>query len=116
MTVRVYVLLGIITGACNEAAEILRGKPGVIAVELLEGSPEVLFIIESCSRRSLAQLTVSALASVESLTAGVQLLPTRDSFGAQTGKTSSKPSKPLSSLAQTEQGGRSNGAFGDNVR
>jgi hypothetical protein len=102
VSVRVYVLLGIITGACNEAAEILRGKPGVIAVELLEGSPEVLFMVESSSRRSLAQRTVSALASVESLTAGVQLLPTRDSFGAQTGKTSSKPSKPLSSLAQTK--------------
>jgi hypothetical protein len=102
VSVRVYVLLGIINGACDEAAKVLRGEPGVIAVELLEGSPEVLFIIESSSRRSLAQLTVSALASVESLTIGVQLLPTRDSFGAQTGKTSSKPSKPLSSLAQTK--------------
>jgi hypothetical protein len=102
VSVRVYILLGIINGACNEAARILRGKPGVVAVELLEGSPEVLFMVESSNRRSLAQLTVSALASVESLTAGVQLLPTKDSFGNQTGKTSSKPCKPLSSLAQTK--------------
>jgi hypothetical protein len=116
VSARVYVLLGIITGGCNEAAKILRGKPGVIEVELLEGSPEMLFVIESSSRRSLAQLTVSALTSVESLTTGVQLLPTSESFEAQTGKTSSNASKPLSSLAQTEQGGGSNGAFGDNVR
>jgi hypothetical protein len=71
VSVRVYVLLAIINGACNEAAKILRGKPGVVAVELLEGSPEVLFMVESSSRLSLAQRTVSALASVESFTAGV---------------------------------------------
>jgi len=90
MSARVYVLLDITDGAFNKAAKILHRSPGVAAVELLEGPPDLLFVVEATNRIRLAELTVSALASVENLTENIQLLPRRDGIGAHAHKTCKK--------------------------
>jgi len=77
MGVKVYVLLDVMDGKSEEVAQILRGKPGVVKVDQLEGPPEVITVVEAYDRQELADLTMQALASVETMTEGLQLLPTR---------------------------------------
>jgi hypothetical protein len=50
----------------------------VVEVDLLEGSPNVIMVVEAPEQKKLAERTIQALASVETITEGVQLLPTRD--------------------------------------
>jgi len=83
MSVKVYVLLEVLEGECHRAARILRRRPGVVALDLVEGPPHVVFIVEAAERQRLAKLTVSALASVESMIADVQMLPTCNGHSGQ---------------------------------
>lgn len=45
---------------------------------MLDGSPNVIMMVQARDRQRLAKLTVAALASVENMTEGLQLQPTRD--------------------------------------
>ena len=78
MFVRAYILLDIEDGKSEEAAQVLRGKPGVVLADPLEGPPDVIVLVEAPDRKKLAELTVRALAEVESMTEGLQLLPAQD--------------------------------------
>lgn len=78
MGAKVYVLLDIIEGKLDQVVQTLQGKPGVMEVDLLEGSPNVVMVVEAPERKKLAERTIQALASVETMTEGVQVLPTRD--------------------------------------
>lgn len=73
---RVYILLDVIEGKAEEAAETLRGNPGVRLADVLEGRPNVVAVLEARSRRQLAELTNHALALVEGVTENLQMLPT----------------------------------------
>ena len=75
---KIYVLLDVIEGKLEQVVQTLSGKPGVVEVDLLEGSPNVIMVVEAPKQKKLAERTVQALASVETITEGVQLLPTRD--------------------------------------
>jgi hypothetical protein len=83
MSAKAYILLEVIEGECDQAARILRRRPGVVSVDIVEGPPYVVFIVEAAERQSLAKLTVGALAAVERITMGVQLLPTCDGRSTQ---------------------------------
>lgn len=78
MSARVYVLLTITEDRIDEAIGILHGKVGVKTVDMLEGSPNVITMVEAHDRQRLAKLTVAALASVENVTEDLKLLPVRD--------------------------------------
>ncbi len=80
MCAKVYVLLDIIDGNCDQAIGILQNIPGVVAVDIVEGPPDIVFVVEAGERQCLAELTISALELVESTTAGIQLLPTLDNY------------------------------------
>ncbi len=58
----------------------MRGKPGVVKADLLEGPPDVIVVVEASNRQELAELTMQVLASVETMTEHLQLLPTRDGY------------------------------------
>ncbi len=75
MSARVYVLLDTVNGKSGQVTHVLRRKPGVVLAEPLEGSPDVIMVIEAPRREKLARLTNEALASVELLTENLQLLP-----------------------------------------
>ena len=75
---RVYILLDAIDGKADQVAETLRVSKGVKIVDLLEERPNVIMMIQAGNRGQLAELTNRALASVESMTDGWQLLPTQN--------------------------------------
>jgi hypothetical protein len=78
MSARAYVLLDIIKGKSSQAVKYLRGKPGVLMADLLDGPPDVILVVEAPERQELADLTNQALASVEKVTEDIRLLPAQD--------------------------------------
>jgi hypothetical protein len=84
MSDRVYILLDILNGKAEQATEILRESPGVVMADALEGPPNVIIIMEAPERQQLARLTIQTLASVETITEHVCLLPTRDKLNTAT--------------------------------
>ena len=78
MGFRAYVLLDVVDGESQQVAQALRGRPGVVIADLLEGPPDVIMVIEASERHELATLTVQALASVETMVRGMRLLPPQD--------------------------------------
>ena len=78
MNAKVYVLLRVKEGKSEQAVQTLRSKDGVRLLDVLEGPPDVIMMVQARERRRLAELTVDALASVEDVTEDLQLLPTPD--------------------------------------
>ena len=82
MSARAYLLLKIVQGKAEEAARLLQDEVGVVAVDVLEGPPDIIVLIEASGRSTLARLTVRVIASVEALTEDIQLLPAQDIHNA----------------------------------
>jgi hypothetical protein len=80
MKARVYLLLQVVNGQYGPVFRSLRHKPGVTAVDIVEGPADVIVVIEASNRQQLAELTTQAFASVETMTQDLQLLPIRDEF------------------------------------
>ncbi len=80
MNARAYVLLDVTDSRSGDVAKVLRGRPGVVKADLLEGPPDVIVVVEASNRQELAKLTMQVLASVETMTEHLQLLPTRDGY------------------------------------
>ncbi len=80
MGTRVYILLDIVEGKVEEVAEILRGNPGVKLIDVLEGRPNVVTMLQARSRSQLAELTNRTLALVEQVTEGLQVLPAANKY------------------------------------
>jgi len=86
MVDRVYILLNAVVGKTEQVAQVLQGKPGVVIVDLLESlpvvmlenPPNVIMMVQAHERRKLAELTIQALASVDTMTEEVYLLPVKD--------------------------------------
>jgi len=83
MGAKVYVLLDIVGGPSEQVAQALRSRPGVVMVDALEGPPDVIMVIEASDQQKLAELTIRALASVETMTQGLRLLPAQNEKGEQ---------------------------------
>ena len=75
MSVRVYVLLNVTDEKAGPVTQTLRSKPGVSFSDLLEGPPDVVLSVKAPNRQKLAKLTIESLASIESMTEGIWLLP-----------------------------------------
>jgi len=75
MCVKAYVLIDVNNGKSEQVAKTLRNKPGVVAVDNVEGPPDVIIMIRAGERQELAKLTIDALLSVEGLTESVRCLP-----------------------------------------
>jgi len=78
MSARAYVLLDAVEGKAHEVAQTLRNKPGVNMVDMLEGPPGLIVVMQARTRQRLAELTNKALASVETMTDNWQLLPVQN--------------------------------------
>jgi hypothetical protein len=98
MSARAYVLLDITNGKSSQAVEDLRDKPGVLIADLLDGPPDVILVVEAPERQKLADLTNRALASVETVTEDICLLPVQDDLNINA-------SPKLSSRKRKERGG-----------
>ena len=75
---RAYVLLQIAEEKCEQVVLALRGKPGVVMADLVEGPPNVIMVVEASERQKLAELAIQALGSVETMTEEVWLLPAQN--------------------------------------
>lgn len=78
MNAKVYVLLRVKENKSEQAIQALQNKVGVRLLDMLEGPPDIIMMVQAPDRRRLAELTVAALASVEDITEDLQLLPTPD--------------------------------------
>ena len=77
MSVKAYVLLNVVHEKQKQVVRALRGKSGVLMIDILEGPLDVIIVLEARDCQKLAKLTVQALALVEAMTEELQLLPTR---------------------------------------
>lgn len=75
MSDRAYILLHVTQGKSDLVAQVLRGQSGVRVLDVLEGPPDLMLMMEASGRQQLAELTIRALASVEPMTEGLQVLP-----------------------------------------
>ncbi len=79
MNARAYILLDVNQGKVEQVVRTLRSKPGVKTVDLLDGPPDVVLMLEARSRKKLVQFTLDALEIVEAMIEGTHVLPV--SFG-----------------------------------
>lgn len=77
MSARAYILIRTMEGKCHNVAQILLGMPGVMMVDVVEGPPDVVMVVEATERQKLAELTIRAIGSVEAMTVDVSLLPSQ---------------------------------------
>ena len=75
MKSRAYIIIETVEGKEKRVADILSRKPGIIAVDLVDGPPDIVIIAEAEESYRLAEQTIQALISVEDLTNSVQCLP-----------------------------------------
>jgi len=74
---RAYVLLSIIEGKAEQAAQALMDMPGVVNVDCLEGNPSLLVILQAPDRLKLAESLMPVLAAVDGITEDLHLLVSR---------------------------------------
>ena len=75
---RVYVLVDVAGGYQEEVVSVLRCKPGVVMADNVEAQQKVIMVVEAQNRQRLAELTVRALASVETAIGGMHLMPAEE--------------------------------------
>ena len=75
MNDKVYILLDVVDGKTNRVVKTMRKTPGVVTVEALEGSPNVILVMEAADRQRLAKIAVQALTLVGKMAERIQLLP-----------------------------------------
>lgn len=75
LSARAYVLLDVEHGQSAKVVRALRGWPGVIMADVIEGPSDVIMVVEAHGRRRLAELTVKALSSIEHMTGDLKVLP-----------------------------------------
>lgn len=78
MSSRLYLLLETVNGHSEEVAQVIRLNPGVVTVDLMEGKPDVIAVMEAGDRQALAQLLMQVISCVENTTEDARILPTRD--------------------------------------
>lgn len=72
------MILDITDGKHSEAVRSLQASPGVWRVDALEGQRDVITLIKASNRMRLAKRLVRALASIETITDDLQVLPIYD--------------------------------------
>ena len=81
MSDRVYILLDVLDGKADQVAEKLRHIAGIRIVDVIEGQPDVIALVEAPERQRLAEITMRVFSSVENMIEDVELLPARDGIG-----------------------------------
>jgi hypothetical protein len=75
---RVYLLLDVAEGKTDHVAGKLKRIAGIRIVDVLEGKPDVIAVVEAPERNRLAEITMRVFSSVENMIEDLQLLPARD--------------------------------------
>lgn len=78
MSNRVYLLLDVAEAKANQVAEKLEGMDSIRIVDVLEGQPGVIAMVEASERLILAKTAMRVIASVENMIDDLRILPARD--------------------------------------
>ena len=78
---RVYILLDVIDGKPDQVAEKLRHIAGIRIVDVVEGQPDVIVVVEAPDRQRLVEITMRVISSAENMIEDLKLLPVRDGLG-----------------------------------
>ncbi len=78
MKARAYLLLDIVNKDTTHLLDILRESPGVVSVDRLEGNPDIIVFMEACDRKTLAEMMMPVIKSIENITEDLRLLISRD--------------------------------------
>jgi hypothetical protein len=92
-------------GESGKVVRMLRDQPGVTMVDVIEGPPDVVMVVEARGLRRLAELTVKALGCIENMTTDLQLLPVTangEGIVSMTAGQVPKNSKGMKSLGRRE--------------
>lgn len=79
MCIRAYLVLQTGGYKSQQLISNLRAKPGVVTVDLLEGSPDLIIVVEAAKRQELAEFIIQTLDSVESITEDLRFFIARES-------------------------------------
>lgn len=77
MNTKVYMLLDVAEEQHAYAVQALQNAEGVLAVDTLEGHPNMIVIIEAVDRQQLAELIMAILRSLEYVITDLRFLMTR---------------------------------------
>lgn len=72
---RAYVMLHTVQGCSGDVVGTLLKNRHVLSVDMVEGLPDIVAILEAPSRTKLAAALVKALSTIEVMIDGVDLLP-----------------------------------------
>jgi nitrate reductase NapAB chaperone NapD len=79
MCIRAYLVLQTDGDKSQEIASDLLDKPGIVTVDLLEGSPNLIVVVEAEEQQELVGFIVQALDLVESITKDLRFFISRES-------------------------------------
>ena len=85
MSDRVYLLLDVTEGKVNQAAGKLRRIAGIKIVDVVEGKPDIIVVVETPQRQKTAEQIMRAVSSVEGMIEDLRLLPAYAGPAAKTG-------------------------------
>jgi hypothetical protein len=82
MSDRVYLLLDVVDWKADQVAGKLRRIAGIRIIDVLEGQPGVIAMVEAPERHRLAEITMRVISSVETMIEDLKLLPVRNGLGS----------------------------------
>jgi nitrate reductase NapAB chaperone NapD len=78
MNNRVYLLLDVAEAKADQVAGKLESLDSISVVDVLEGQPNVIVMVEASEQHKLAETAMRVIASVENMIDDLKLLPARD--------------------------------------
>ena len=90
---RVYILLDVMDGKADQVAGKLRCMAGIRIVDVVEGQPDVIAVVEAPERHKLAETTMRVIFLVENMIEDLKLLPARNGLGSHNSLESSHRGK-----------------------
>jgi hypothetical protein len=79
MSAKVYVLLDLAHVDGAQVAQILREKHGVTAVDVIEGPPDLLIVVQAPERQMAAEYLMDILESLDGMTENLHVFPVCES-------------------------------------
>jgi hypothetical protein len=75
MPTRVYLLLNLAKIKPAKVANDLKGMPGITAVDMLEGPPDLLTVIEAPARQKAAEYLMGVMNMLDGVLDDIRVLP-----------------------------------------
>jgi hypothetical protein len=75
---KVYLVLNVAEGKANQVAGKLKRVAGIRIVDVLEGLPDVIAVVEAPERHKLVEMTMRVISLVGTMIEDMKLLSARD--------------------------------------